>query len=429
MEKATKSQAVNGVDHTTIMTPLRVKEAILALSSEESQKDYSLLENKPQINGVTLEGNKTSEQLGIVGAVKDVQKEGQSVVVDGVANIVETDPTVPDYVKSITQDNITSWTNKWDKTEGQQYVSNAVTPLAEQLNRASSDIEQLYTDTANLETTKQDLLVSGQNIKTINNISILGEGNIEIKGEGGSILIWDSALAPNDPTLFNLACEKMDTNEPFVFLGNINIVTGREIGDEGQEILTLTKYLVPFNIGKMNTDEDWQYYSFTTSPIYVYGHYEVGGVRLEGTWGQYTRVEEILWDEKMTPATKRDLENIETNNDHATLSNLDYTNSGHTGFASSSQLNLLETKVNNNYTTLNNAITNVSNDLGDYKDTTDETLQELKDRIRVDDKGNIIIDGKTIDTSKIIVDTIDLGNFGFIVNSDESLSFRKVKGF
>lgn len=408
MEKATKSQAVNGVDHTTIMTPLRVKEAILALSSEESQKDYSLLENKPQINGVTLEGNKTSEQLGIVGAVKDVQKEGQSVVVDGVANIVETDPTVPDYVKSITQDNITSWTNKWDKTEGQQYVHNAVTQL---------------------EATKQDVLVSGQTIKTINNISILGEGNIEIKGEGGSILIWDSNLSPNDPTMFNLACEKIDTNEPFVFLGNINIVTGREISDEGQEIVSLAKYLVPFNIGKMDTEEDWQYYSFTTSPIYVYGHYEVGGVRLEGTWGQYTSVQEILWDEKMTPATKSDLESIEANNDHATLNNLDYANSGHTGFASSSQLNLLDNKVGNNYTTLNNAITNVSNDLGDYKNTTDETLQELKDRIRVDDNGNIIIDGKIIDTSKIIVDGIDLGNFGFIVNSDESLSFRKVKGF
>lgn len=338
MEYASKTEAINGADNTKIMTPLRVKQSILANS---------------QGGGVAEESDPIFKSS-------------------------------PAY--NITDEDITNWTNK------------------------------------------QDLLVSGQNLKTINNISILGEGNIEIKSGSGSILIWDSTLSPNDPTMFNLACEKMDTKEPFIFLGNINIVTGREIGDDGQEILSLTKYLVPFNIGKMDTDEDWQYYSFTTSPIYVYGHYEVGGVRLEGTWGQYTRVEEILWNEKMTPATKSDLESIETNNNHAALSNLDYANSGHTGFASSSQLNLLGTKVDNNYNTLNNSITNVSNDLSEYKDTTDETLQELKDRVRVDDNGNIIIDGKIIDTSKIIVDTIDLGNFGFVVNSDESLSFRKVKG-
>lgn len=38
-----------------------------------------------------------------------------------------------------------------------------------------------------LETNKQDALVSGTNIKTINNESILGSGNITIGGGGGSI--------------------------------------------------------------------------------------------------------------------------------------------------------------------------------------------------------------------------------------------------
>ena len=33
---------------------------------------------------------------------------------------------------------------------------------------------------------KQDTLVSGTNIKTINNISLLGSGNIDIQGGGGS---------------------------------------------------------------------------------------------------------------------------------------------------------------------------------------------------------------------------------------------------
>ena len=54
----------------------------------------------------------------------------------------ETDPTVPNHVKSITQNNIANWNNK------------------------------------------QEQLISGTNIKTINNTSILGSGNIEIEGGG-----------------------------------------------------------------------------------------------------------------------------------------------------------------------------------------------------------------------------------------------------
>lgn len=42
--------------------------------------------------------------------------------------------------------------------------------------------------------TKQDTLVSGTNIKTINNQSILGEGNIEIQGGGGGSITIDPSL-------------------------------------------------------------------------------------------------------------------------------------------------------------------------------------------------------------------------------------------
>lgn len=46
--------------------------------------DYTDLENKPKVNNVTLSGNKTSAQLGLVG---DVQVNGTSVTTSGVANI------------------------------------------------------------------------------------------------------------------------------------------------------------------------------------------------------------------------------------------------------------------------------------------------------------------------------------------------------
>ena len=69
MLPATKSQAENGVDNKTYMTPLRTKQAILANKSGGGSVtiNYNDLENKPKINNVTLEGNKTSSELGITG--------------------------------------------------------------------------------------------------------------------------------------------------------------------------------------------------------------------------------------------------------------------------------------------------------------------------------------------------------------------------
>ena len=69
MLPATKSQAENGVDNKTYMTPLRTKQAILANKSGggSGTSNYNDLDNKPKINNVTLEGNKTSSELGLTG--------------------------------------------------------------------------------------------------------------------------------------------------------------------------------------------------------------------------------------------------------------------------------------------------------------------------------------------------------------------------
>lgn len=65
----------------------------------------------------------------------------------------------------------------------------ATTALTSKVNEDSEKITSLDTEMG----TKQATLVSGQNIKTINNQSILGEGNIDITG-GGTITI-DSELS------------------------------------------------------------------------------------------------------------------------------------------------------------------------------------------------------------------------------------------
>ena len=97
--------------------------------------NYADLSNKPQINNVELIGNKSLSELGIQQTVVDdveptdpsvevwIDPSGDSVTVptktsdlinDSGFITEETDPTVPSYVKDITQEDITSWDNKSD---------------------------------------------------------------------------------------------------------------------------------------------------------------------------------------------------------------------------------------------------------------------------------------------------------------------------
>jgi hypothetical protein len=87
-------------------------------------------------------------------------------------------------------------TEKWVKD--QDYATNS--DVNEEINDKLGEFEQKFTDYYTKEEVdnkgyltehqdisgKQDVLVSGQNIKTINGEDILGEGDIVIKGGGGS---------------------------------------------------------------------------------------------------------------------------------------------------------------------------------------------------------------------------------------------------
>ena len=53
---------------------------------------------------------------------------------------------------------------------------------------------------SNLLNAKQDTLVSGTNIKTINNESLLGSGNISIQGGGSD---WNISVSNNILTISN----------------------------------------------------------------------------------------------------------------------------------------------------------------------------------------------------------------------------------
>lgn len=100
--------------------------------------------------------------------------------------------------------------NTWQGSLKEE-IENSSNPTPSELEQIESEIagiqsEQLEQNNAistnstnidNLELNKQPLLVSGNNIKTINNESILGSGNIEIKGESGSSNYQDLTNKPS----------------------------------------------------------------------------------------------------------------------------------------------------------------------------------------------------------------------------------------
>lgn len=130
-------------------------------SGEGGTTDYIDLLNKPKINNVELNGNKTLDELGIqpkgtyltsVPSVYKTKTENDALYqpignyaepsdiptktsqltndTGFITDYTESDPTVPNYVKNITEKNINSWNtvgNKVDKVSGKGLSSNDFT--------------------------------------------------------------------------------------------------------------------------------------------------------------------------------------------------------------------------------------------------------------------------------------------------------------
>ena len=116
--------------------------------------------NIKTINNTSILGSGNISITGGSGTITGVSANGTSIATSGVANIPA------------------ATTSKYGVTQLSSSTSSTSTTLA----ATPSAVKSAY-DLAN---GKQDKLVSGTNIKTINGTSILGSGNITISGGGGS---------------------------------------------------------------------------------------------------------------------------------------------------------------------------------------------------------------------------------------------------
>ena len=131
--------------------------------------NIDITDNVISVTGITIPTSNTAF-TNDAGYVNSGEVETQITSKGYITGFTESDPVFQASAASgITSQDITNWNNKLD--------SSALTPY----------YTSAQTDTAisNATTGKQDTLVSGVNIKTINNQSLLGSGNIEIQGSSG----------------------------------------------------------------------------------------------------------------------------------------------------------------------------------------------------------------------------------------------------
>ena len=131
--------------------------------------NIDITDNVISVTGITVP-TKLSELTNDEGFVNSGEVETQITNKGYITGYTETDPVFQASAASgISEQDITNWNNKLDSSALTPYYTSA----------------QTETQISNATSGKQDTLVSGTNIKTINNQSLLGSGNIEIQGGSG----------------------------------------------------------------------------------------------------------------------------------------------------------------------------------------------------------------------------------------------------
>ena len=112
---------VSGANIKTINNQSILGEGNINIEGGSGTTDYSDLENKPKINNVELNGNKSLQDLGIqprgnYALTEDIPTKTSDLQNDSgfITGYTETDPTVPSHVKNISQADISNWNNKSD---------------------------------------------------------------------------------------------------------------------------------------------------------------------------------------------------------------------------------------------------------------------------------------------------------------------------
>lgn len=162
---------------------------LITQDSEHSQQISNLnteIGNK-QDNLVSGTNIKTVNGQSILGEGNIEISQGETITVDTELSETSENPVQNKIITAALNEKASKTelsnvsTSKADKADvyTKQEVDNKFTNTQSQIDQISTDTSSINTEVQTLKTDKQDTLVSGTNIKTINGQSVLGEGNIE----------------------------------------------------------------------------------------------------------------------------------------------------------------------------------------------------------------------------------------------------------
>ena len=223
------SNKVSEIDSSISDISARLKTANDNIANKADQSE--LANYYTNSKGTALEGRVSSAEQNITGLQEDVQTLDSKITNNYVSN---SSISTNYYMKK----------DVYNKQETENIVEILRTDISntyEQKGHYDSAISTLNSSVNKVETNirkKQDKLVSGTNIKTINNESILGNGNIEIKGKEHVSLTyaeWE-ALSYDEQMADKVYLIKDAENvyqAPLVSGTNIKTINGNSILGEG----------------------------------------------------------------------------------------------------------------------------------------------------------------------------------------------------
>lgn len=165
-----------------------------------------------------------------------------------------------------------------DITENIEKINQTDKEIIENNIQQDNRLAELEKDTADLKTNKQDTLISGRNIKTVNNVSLLGPGNIEVSAEGLNLqeklvsgeniktINNESLLGSGDipvvTTVYEAYGENTNgslsqrfTSEKLQNLENRSVVGNIRVGDDNTSTTTLHVTKMTLGTGNENVAE------------------------------------------------------------------------------------------------------------------------------------------------------------------------------
>ena len=229
--------SVNGQTGAVVITPQNIGTYTSAqIDTKVNAKQDTLVSgtNIKTINGETIlgEGDITITSTPTSVEWNDVQNKPTfaTVATSGDYNDLTNKPEIPSLEGYATESFVTTAVSG-ESTERQKQdtaLGGMIAAETEAREAADSAINQTIA-------TKQDTLVSGTNIKTINSQSILGQGNIEIQVEGGGI-----TDAPNDGKLYGRKSEQWSE---VVIPDTSNLATKSEIPTKVSQLSNDANYI------------------------------------------------------------------------------------------------------------------------------------------------------------------------------------------